>query len=322
MLKIPAARFDAVVGAQSARELHPILQEVLELEMSVIPPCLTALFSLRHGRNGEIREILRNVAVDGMLHVALIANIMNAIRRPPLLSASALARGYPTRPPLGVSNVELGLKKFSAEYGCGIFTDTDQSVDRTSAQDPDIGAGGLGQFYAAISAKIEDLGDSVFIGDPARQFVDAISYSERELFRVHDTVTAVRALRLISGAESGSAGAPIDCPGSAHWHRLSQLVCEPKPSKVGSFDPKGVINIVQNSRADMYEPGSPARAAIDAFNVAYCDILAILNESFNGNPERYERAVSGMYRLTSLARSIVTIDLGNGTFASPSFECC
>lgn len=322
MLKIPAAPFAAVASARSARELQPYLQEALELEMLVIPPCLTALFSLRDGRNSEIREILRNAAVDEMLHVALIANIMNAIRCPPLLSASTLARGYPARPPLGAKNVELGLNKFSAELGRGVFRAVDQSVNQTSAQDPDAAAGGLGHFYATLCAKIEDLGDSVFIGDPARQFVDAISYSERELFRVHDTATAVRALRLISGAEIDSPGATIDCPGSAHWRRLSQIVGAPKSSIMGAFDPEGVINIVQNSRADMYEPGSPARAAIDAFNVAYCNVLADLNESFNGRPERYERAVSGMYRLTSLARSIVTIDRGDGTFASPSFERC
>jgi hypothetical protein len=83
-----------------------------------------------------------------------------------------------------------------------------------------------------------------------------------------------------------------------------------------------VVNIVENSRASMYRQGSAARTMVDAFNVAYCNVLTALDETFKGKPERYELAVAGMYRLTSLARSIVAIDLGNGTFAAPSFESC
>jgi hypothetical protein len=122
---------------------------------------------------------------------------------------------------------------------------------------------------------------------------------------------------LISGEGSGSANAAA---GPARWHRLSQILCAPPRSKSAAFDPASVVNIVDNSRASMYEPRSPARAAVDAFNVAYCGILTALHESLNGRPERYEFAVSGMYRLTGLARSIVAIDRGDGTFAAPSFE--
>jgi hypothetical protein len=319
MLEIPRARITAIAGARSARELQPHLQGALELEIAVIPPYLTAMFSLREGKNSTIREILRGAVVDEMLHVALIANLLNAMRCPPILSASRLARGYPARLPLDATGVVLSLRKFSLDLVHDVFMVLDQPADRRGAPNP--AAGGrvtLGQFYRAIIEKIEELGNTVFIGDPALQFVDAVSYSERELFRVYDAESAVRALRLISGEGNSSANTAA---GPARWHRLSQIACAPPRSKSIAFDPASVINIVENSRASMYEPRSPARAAVDAFNVAYCGILAALNESFNGRPERYEFAVSGMYGLMGLARSIVAIDRGDGTFAAPSFEC-
>ena len=319
MLEIPRARITAIAGARSARELQPHLQGALELKIAAIPPYLTALFSLCEGKNSTIREMLRGAVVDEMLHVALIANLLNAMRCPPVLSASRLARGYPARLPLDATGVELSLKKFSLDLVRDVFMALDQSADRGDA--PNLAAGArvtLGQFYGAIIEKLEELGDPVFIGDPALQFMDAVSYSERELFRVYNAESAIRALRLISGEGNCSASGAA---GSARWHRLSQIVCAPPRSKAAAFDPASVINIVENSRASMYQPRSPVRAAVDAFNAAYCNVLAALNESFNGRPDRYELAVSGMYGLTGLARSIVAIERGDGTFAAPSFEC-
>jgi hypothetical protein len=318
MLEIPRARITAIAGARSARELQPHLQGALELKIAAIPPYLTALFSLCDGKNSTIREMLHGVVVDEMLHVALIANLLNAIRCPPNLSALRLARCYPARLPLDATGLELNLKKFSLDLVRDVFMALDQSADRGDVPNPAAGARvTLCQFYGAIIEKLEDLGDPVFIGDPALQFIDAVSYSERDLFRVYDVESAARALRLISGEGNCSASGAA---GSARWHRLRQIVCAPPGAKLAALDPASVINIVENSRASMYEPRSPARAAVDAFNVAYCSILTALNESFNGRRERYEFAVSGMYGLTGLARSIVAIERDDGTFAAPSFE--
>jgi hypothetical protein len=315
MIEVPRARITAITGARTVRELQPHLQEALELEMAVIPLYLTALFSLSARTNGVIRELARAALVDEMLHIALIANILNAMRCPPALCASRLPRGYPACLPLDASGAAFGLKKFSADMARDFFM-AFESAGRQDASHPVAeDHGTLGQFYGTLIAKIEELGDAGFIGDPARQFVDAVSYSERELFRVHDAASAVHALRLISGQ------GPDRGRGAARWQRSSQIRSNTLPD-AAAFDPAGVINIVENSRASMYQPGSAARRMVDAFNEAYGNVLTALNETFKGKPERYELAVAGMYRLTSLARSIVAIDLGNGTFAAPSFECC
>jgi hypothetical protein len=322
MLEIPPIHITSIALSRSARELQPYLQGMLELKIATIPPCLTALFSLCDGKNGAIREVLRGVIVDEMLHVALIANILNAMQCRPIVSAQDLARGYPARLPLGIGGIALELKKFSLDFVRNFPPTADGSAAPVARQPHPRPVGmppaTLGQFYRAIMEKIEQLGDKVFIGNPALQFVDEVSYSERELFPVRDASSAVRALRVITGEGPCTAGAPIDPGDCARSNRLQQIAAT--PSSAIPFDVAGVVNIVKNSRSSMYAPGSSVRIAVDAFNVAYCGILAALNETFNGRPERYESAVSSMYGLTSLARSIVAIDLGDGTFAAPSFE--
>lgn len=318
MLEVPLSRIAAVEAARLARELQGHLQGALELEYSFIPPHLTALFSLRDGANSQIREILYRVVVDKMLHVALIANILNAIGCPPDLSGQRLGRGFPTPLPLDATGIDLCPKKFSPELIRNVVITTDHA-DVLAPRSPgptavvDRSRGTLVQFYRAVIGKFEELGDLAFDGDPALQFADAVSYSERELFRVSDVASASRALRLVSGE-----GDITDSP--ARSSRLERGVDGRRPDAI-SFDPAGVINIVENSKASMYAPGSPVRAAVDEFNVAYGSILRALTETFNGRPERYEFAVSSMYRLTSLSRSIVVFHRGDGTFAAPSFEC-
>ena len=315
MLEIHRARITAIAGARSVRELQSHLQDALELKIAVIPLYLTAMFSLCARSNGAIREMVRGAVVDQMLHIALFANILNAMRCRPVLCASRSPRGYPVCLPLDASGAAFGLKKFSADLVRDVFMRLEPTVSEDSSH-PVAGAHGtLEQFYDALIAKIEELGDAGFIGDPARQFVDAVSYSERELFRIHDAASAVRALRLISTQGNDRAS------GAARRQRLSQIRFASLPD-AAALDPAGVIDIVENSRASMYRQGSAERTMVDAFNEAYGKVLTALDETFKGKPERYEHAVAGMYRLTSLARSIVAVDLGNGTFAAPSFECC
>jgi hypothetical protein len=315
MLKVPLSRIAAVTTARSARELRVHLQGALELKYAVIPAYLTALFSLRDGANTMIREILHGTVVDEMLHVALVANILNAIGCSPILSGQRLVFSYPARLPLDATGVEVGLKKFSLELVRDVFMALNRRGFRArgsrSASAADRPSTTVDQFYGAIIGKFEELGDQIFVGDPALQFVDGISYSERELFQVTDAASAIRALRLVSGERDIGFGR------SARSRRVDKNV---SGQWRDAFDPAGVIDIVENSRAAMYAPGSPVRAAVDTFNLTYCSILAALNDAFNGRPERYEFAVSSMYQLTSLARSIVTIDRGDGTFAAPSFE--
>jgi hypothetical protein len=177
------------------------------------------------------------------------------------------------------------------------------------------------------------LGDGIFTGKPELQFTDDNWFSPLDLFPVMNVETAVRALRVIVEQGEGTPKKPINPDGSvAHYYRLQQII---KGRKLVPADndqgyafagdtveilPADVINIVENSKAEMYDPGSPARKAVDEFNATYGRMLQALHKTFNGDQLQYDVATGAMEALTASARAITAIEIGDGRYAAPSFE--
>ncbi|MFN4089492.1 MAG: ferritin-like domain-containing protein, partial [Alphaproteobacteria bacterium] len=59
--------------------LHRHLYAAMQLEHATIPPYLTALYSIHPGTNREAWHVIRTVAVEEMLHLTLVGNVMNAV---------------------------------------------------------------------------------------------------------------------------------------------------------------------------------------------------------------------------------------------------
>jgi hypothetical protein len=68
-----------VVAIDSTHALRAHLQWALELEHSTIPPYLCALYSIPEGSNPEAAEVVRSVFMEEMLHMTLVANVLNAV---------------------------------------------------------------------------------------------------------------------------------------------------------------------------------------------------------------------------------------------------
>ncbi|XP_019623628.1 PREDICTED: LOW QUALITY PROTEIN: uncharacterized protein LOC109469537 [Branchiostoma belcheri] len=93
------------VGTATATldELKKTLQIALQLELSTIPPYLSALFSIKDGDNQEVTALIRSVVVDEMKHVALVANLLNAIGGAPYLNIRSTVTSYPSALPGGAN---------------------------------------------------------------------------------------------------------------------------------------------------------------------------------------------------------------------------
>jgi hypothetical protein len=342
MLRVGVEVVADVHKAASPHELCRHLQAAIQLEHATIPPYLTAWFSLRENTNMEIRLILSGIFMDEMLHMAIVANVMNAIGGRPVLNSPDFVPRYPGRLPMNVDpGLVVGLKKLSKELIRDTFMSIEEPEDPdelpvrslAGVQPPGQRFATIGQFYSAIIDRITALGEPIFIADPSRQFVDPISFPERDLFPVVDVESAVRALRLIVEQGEGSPRKPINPDGEvAHYYRFAQIVhgrrLVPAATAAGyayagdavPFDASSVINIVENSKAVMYPPGSPAREAVDSFNATYTGLLEALHDTFNGQLGRYDDATDGMTRLTGLARQITALEISDGIYAAPSFE--
>lgn len=100
---------------QTIEELHEYLYKGLQLEHATLPPYLTALYSLQPGKNADAWHVIRVVAVEEMLHLTLVANVMNAVGGTPDLTKPGFVPNYPTRLPCGPEYFKVHLRPFSPE---------------------------------------------------------------------------------------------------------------------------------------------------------------------------------------------------------------
>ena len=100
----------AINTLQSLRE-H--LQVALEIEHATIPPYLTALYSLEEGHNQEAFEVIESVFMEEMLHMTLVANLLNAVGGSPQIDKPDFIAHYPTYLPHSSQTFLVPLSKFS-----------------------------------------------------------------------------------------------------------------------------------------------------------------------------------------------------------------
>ena len=97
-------------------DYRPILQDLLQtailIEHSTIPPYLTALYSIKDGTNALASQIIRSVAVEEMLHMIMVCNVMNAVSIQPSVNRPQNYPTYPMKLPMNV-DFYVGLETFS-----------------------------------------------------------------------------------------------------------------------------------------------------------------------------------------------------------------
>ena len=80
-------------------ELRKYLQGALEIEHLTIPPYLTAMYTVRAGTNQDAYYTIRSVVLEEMLHMTLVANLLNAVGGRPRVAHPDFVRSYPERLP-------------------------------------------------------------------------------------------------------------------------------------------------------------------------------------------------------------------------------
>lgn len=97
-------------------DYRPVLQDLLQtailIEHSTIPPYLTALYSIKEGTNALASQIIRSVAVEEMLHLIMVCNVLNAINIQPSVNKPQNYPVYPMKLPMNV-DFYVGLETFS-----------------------------------------------------------------------------------------------------------------------------------------------------------------------------------------------------------------
>ncbi|WP_149264583.1 ferritin-like domain-containing protein [Actinomadura sp. K4S16] len=325
-------------------ELREHLQWAIELEHATLPPYLCALYSLDAERNPEAAEAVAGVFVEEMLHLALAANLLNAVGGRPRLDMPRMLPPHPRRLPHADPSLVLSLLPFGPE-ALDMFLRLERPAPPGAPPEGDAYET-IGQFYDAVEDGLRHLCDrlgerEVFTGDPARQVhAGHFRHTAGRLVAVGDLASALTALReIVEEGEGSSRGEVWDGDQDvhhperdevAHYYRFQELRAgrryrrgdTPRSGPTGeaiAVDPAGVLPMRRDPRLADHAPGSAIRTAQEEFDHTYCAVLHLLEQAFNGSPRLLAVATGTMYGLRAQAQALMRMPDVEGMRAGPTF---
>ena len=326
----------------SIASLRRHLQIAIELEAATIPPYLCALYSIPDGQNRHASGIIRSVVVEEMLHIALAANVLNAIDGHPQLNHAYMAPRYPVTLPHSEGDFEVGLRPFGKEA-----IKTFLKIERPGKPKAHPQADhyhSIGQFYVAIEEGLKTHAASprAYTGKREYQVTSEYYYGSGRLVEVWNLETALKALARIVDEGEGldhtlfttkkKFPAKWRDENLAHYFRFKEVFYEHSydPERDNTHDPpsgprlkvdwEAVYPMRVNPRMEDYPVGSEIWNLSMDFSRTYMRLLNILDKGFNGHRETLVESVNVMYELKYRALALMRIPFGEGTTAGPTFE--
>lgn len=321
------------------------LQWALELEHSTIPPYLCALYSIHDGANGYAANAIRSVVLEEMLHMTLVANLLNAVGGEPQVNHPGFVPKYPTRLPHSRMPVHVQLLPFSRE-AVDDFLKIERPAKPHGPPEPER-YHTIGQFYEAIRDGFERLAHSLgerrlFIGDRKRQVAGSRYYygAGGEPIGVTDLDSARAAIAEVVDQGEGLDHTIFDGDNRfgqpdelAHYFRFNEVRAgrRYRPGDSPASGPTGPEIPIDwtarypmrpNPKMDEYRGQPEILRLLMAFNVGYTKLLDALHRGFNGDQHQLFTAVPLMYDLKYRAQELMAIPSGpdHRTTVGPSFE--
>ena len=339
--------------------LLPLLQKALELELSTIPPYLTALLSIKMPGNRVAANVIRTVAIEEMLHMVLVGNLISSLGGKVRLHGDAVPT-YPLRlefegSPIRDREFDIHLEAFSPqaiktfkqiEIPADLLPPAHDHGAKAQVVIPGIT---LGQFYDRIILMLEricaDYPESdVFCGDPRHQVGEQYYWSSggRPIV-VTSLASAIEAMTVIKKQGEASHNSIYDGDAEyfgqprevGHYFRFNEIACgryyrpddrptAPPTGERFEVDYTAVYPVKRNAKSTDYRPGSELARLNDTFNRQYSVMLWQLEQAFNGNPGvLYDAIVNGMHGMTSVAHEMMCLPIegdAGGAHGAPSFE--
>ena len=324
-VNLRAIQTTEIQGEDARQTLGELLQSALQLEFATIPTYLSAAFSLATS-NEKISDLILRAAIEEMLHMTAVANLMNAIGTAPDIVAAVPAYPYHLtvlEPPL-----QLDLRSFSFDLVKDLFMRIEAPEDPVEFPSlaPAAEPRTIGQFYASIidiiqTDKIPGLFDNA-VRDAYKQrevhpHFKEIAYLNNadtgryplkpEIdFRITDKTSAVWHLSWV--VDQGEGSAPFDpltsegLPG--HYYRFESIIksrflvkdiTQPLGYSFSGgdlpFDPVGVHEFDTNAKIKNYDGFPTVRRQMKIFNDTYTSMVNSLHQAFNcPGPDQQEQA--------------------------------
>lgn len=334
------------MAIRTLESLRTHLQWAIELEHATLPPYLCALYSIKDQQNNQSVEVIKSVFVEEMLHMALAANILNAVGGQPRLNYAGFIPTYPSTLPHGDGTFFIHIRKFSPEAVQSFLTiERPADVDAEPLEEK---YHSIGQFYSAITEGIkyccDTLGENVvFSGDRSKQLTPQTTYygGAGRLIEVKDLKSALEAMQEIVEQGEGMDHASVfdgdvnmfhpDTQEVGHYFRFKEIL-DSRRYQAGdtpSSGPSGekfsvnwnaVYNIRENPNIEDYPLGSPQREKMEEFAQGYNDMLRLMERAFSGEPKLFGESVGIMFALRNVILELMAMPSGDGkTNVGPYF---
>lgn len=332
------------------KRLHAWLQTALEIELAVIPPYLVALLSIELPGNRVPAELIRSVMIEEMLHLALVANVMNAVGARPRLDRNAIPE-FPLTltfegKPFRDRAFPVDLAPFSAAtIDTFLQIEAPRQTHAANMFSVELGvpAPTVGEFYSKIEDLLVELDaeGGLFRSGTSQISQDYYWAGGGRIVEVTDLATAREALDLvIAQGEGAPQPATSEAAGfthqmtTGHYFRFLEIAKgrffgeddDPAGDPTGAtiaVDFSATYPVKVSPKAADYPAGSPLAKLNDDFNRRYTAMLRQLEEAFNGSPRTlYTAIMDSMHELTPLAHEMMKLPTGepDGSVGCPTFE--
>jgi len=341
------------------KALMPLLHTALTLELSTIPPYLTAVLSLKPKTNRVAAELIHSVMMEEMLHMVMVGNLISSLGgmvefNKDNIPSYPLALEFEGKK-FREREIAVNLEPFSPEAMTTfmqIEMPTDLITPEVQARGvPEIEVPGIsiGEFYELVETKLTELCDqypecNVFNGNPEHQINKNFYWGAGGTpVVITNLASAKEAINVIVEQGEGSHSSLFDGDKHnfeqplevAHYFRFKEIsygrhykkTDHPNEAPTGKqfdVDYKAVYPIRINATAEGYQNDDQMKQLNNKFNRNYSLMLRQIAEAFNGNPEvLYTAIVNGMHNLTPLAVEMMETPIkgdSEGRNGAPSFE--
>ena len=339
-----AIQTETVRGEDARQMLGTLLQSALQLEFATVPPYLSAAYSIRSD-NEEIVQLIARIAKEEMLHMTVVANLMNAIGIAPDITNAV--PNYPFELSVLDPALRLDLRSFSLELVEELFmrietpedpVDFPSALEAADAARPET----IGQFYEQIIQLIKnDIIPDLFKHaerDAYKQIKVApnfrrVAYTSNEddqqyplkeyiNFVIKDKESAVRHLTWV--VDQGEGAAPFDpltaegIPG--HYYRFESILRGKYLVKDDTapdgfsysggdlpFTPEGVHEFDDNAKVENYADHRSVERQMKRFNKRYTEMIDFLQAAFNcPSPDQQQQAKDAYDGAIANMRSMIS----------------
>lgn len=303
------------------------LHAAMAVELTTLPTYLYAYWSIKTPEEGGSQNaalaarVILSVVTEEMLHLGLVANVLNALGAKPALNQAEFIPNYPApilRHSTGKYGFEVGLLRFS-NAALNTFLEIELpswKITGTPAQSAERGWDTIGEFYAAIEKQLTPNLDY----SHGNQLAGFNNPGLGQMIQVTSQKSALHALELIVDQGEG-----YDEQKSDDEHELSHYQ---KFLNVQQWLTEGSINPVTDVHQVIDNPFKQAYNAEQqkanlAFNSTYSELLDVLQEAFeNGDASIFGRPTGLMVALNQQAAVLRQSGFVTGTtyLPGPTFE--